>query len=48
MSEMLNDLMRFIDTEPYEVIRVSEICNDGEIETVERQKVSFCQRSCFI
>ena len=43
MSKLLQDVMRFVDTEPYEIIRISEIQNDGEIETLDRQPTNFCQ-----
>ena len=43
MSDFLQDCMRFIDTEPYEIIRISQIHKDGEIETFDRQKTNFCQ-----
>ena len=43
MSELLNAVAAFLETQPFDIIRISEIHNDGEIETMERQKVSFCQ-----
>ena len=43
MSELLRDVMRFTDTQPFEIIRISEIYQDGEIETLDRQKTNFCQ-----
>ncbi len=43
MSGLLQDVMKFVDSEPYEIIRISEIHNDGEIETLDREKTNFCQ-----
>ena len=42
MSELLKAVAAFLETQPFDIIRISEIHNDGEIETMERQKVSFC------
>lgn len=35
--------MKFIDTQPFDIIRMSEIQGNVRIETVERMEVSFCQ-----
>ena len=43
MADFLQDCMRFIDTEPYEIIRISQIHNDGEVQTLNRQETNFCQ-----
>lgn len=43
MSKFLDDCMKFIDTQPFDIIRMSEIHNDGEPETVNRMEISFCQ-----
>ena len=43
MSKFLEDCMAFLDTQPFDIIRISQIYNDGEIETFERQKTNFCQ-----
>jgi CubicO group peptidase (beta-lactamase class C family) len=43
MSKLLEACMRFVDTEPYEIIRISEMRGDGGIETADREKTNFCQ-----
>lgn len=45
MSEFLNGLMGFIEEKKYNVIRVSQVCGDGEIETAERIEASICQNT---
>ena len=36
MSRFLEDCAAFLDTQPFDIIRISQIHNDGEIETLER------------
>ena len=43
MGDMLRDCMRFLDTQPFEIIRISQIFNDGEVQTLDREKTNFCQ-----
>ena len=45
MSRFLEELVKFIDTQPFDVIRLSEVQGDGEIETVERQEICRCQNT---
>ena len=43
MSRFLDECMKFIDTQPFDIIRMSEVVGDGEIETVNCKEVAFCQ-----
>ncbi|MBQ7689189.1 MAG: beta-lactamase family protein [Clostridia bacterium] len=43
MSLFLDACAAFIDTQPFQVIRISEMTADDKIETLERMKVSSCQ-----
>ena len=43
MNQFFEELGAFLDTQPFDIIRISQIHNDGEIETYERQKTNFCQ-----
>ncbi len=45
MSEFLSELSAFLDSEPYDVIRISECTVDGEIHTLERQELAYCQNT---
>ncbi len=45
MSKMTDELSLFLDSEPYDIIRIS-VCNkSGGIETLERQELAFCQNT---
>ena len=43
MSKFMEDCAAFLKTQPFELIRISQIHRDGEIETLELQKTNFCQ-----
>lgn len=43
MSRFMEDCAAFLETQPFDIIRISQIHNDGEIETLDRQKTNFCQ-----
>lgn len=43
MSPFLQSCMEWLRTQPFSIIRLSEIYQDGEPETLECQKVSACQ-----
>ncbi|MBQ8955006.1 MAG: beta-lactamase family protein [Clostridia bacterium] len=43
MSPFLEALGAFLDAQPFEIIRLSEVYRDGPIETLERTRASFCQ-----
>ena len=43
MSPFLEALGAFLDEQPFEIIRLSEVYRDGAIETLERTPASFCQ-----
>ena len=43
MSKFLEDCAALLKTQPFELIRISQIHNDGEIETLEFQKTNRCQ-----
>ena len=43
MSPFLEALGAFLDEQPFEIIRLSEVYRDGAIETLERPPASFCQ-----
>jgi CubicO group peptidase (beta-lactamase class C family) len=45
MSRFLEEFVKFIDTQPFDVIRLSELQGDGEIETLERQEICRCQNT---
>ena len=34
MSRFLEECMKFIETQPFDVLRISEVQGDGEIETI--------------
>lgn len=42
---MLDELSLFLDSEPYDIIRISICKADGEIETLQRQELAFCQNT---
>lgn len=43
MSKLLDELNRLMDNTPTDVIRISEVTGNGEIETLERRRVCRCQ-----
>ncbi len=43
MSKFLDDLVEFIKTQPFNVIRISEVKDDGEIETYSFGRSNPCQ-----
>ena len=43
MSKFMEDCAAFMKTQPFELIRISQIHNDGEIETLEFQQTNRCQ-----
>ena len=45
MSKFLNDITEFIKKQPFNVIRISEVHNGGEIETVEFNPSNPCQNT---
>lgn len=45
MSRFLNECIKFIETQPFDILRISEVQGGGEIETVERQEVCWCQNT---
>ena len=45
MSRFLDELMQFINEKQYNVIRVSQVCGDGEIETAERREDCICRNT---
>ena len=45
MSRFLDECMKFIETQPFEIIRISEIHNGGEIETAEGTESNPCQNT---
>ena len=45
MSKFLLDLSDYIKKQPFNVIRISEVHNGGEIETVELTPSNYCQNT---
>ena len=45
MSRFLEECIKFIDTQPFDILRISEVQGDGEIETFERQEICRCQNT---
>ena len=45
MSRFLDECIKFIETQPFDILRISEVQGDGEIETVERRKIGWCQNT---
>ena len=43
MSKFLDDLVEFINTQPFNVIRISAVKDDGEIETYSFGRSNPCQ-----
>lgn len=43
MSKFLKDCVDFIATQPFDIIRISEIHNGGEVETIECTPANTCQ-----
>ena len=43
MNRFLTDFEKFIKTQPFKIIRLSEVQNDGEIETYEMTEANPCQ-----
>lgn len=43
MSRFLNELAEFLKTQPFEIIRISEVCGDNEPETLEGRPANPCQ-----
>ena len=45
MSKFLDDCAAFVRTQPFDIIRLSEIKDGGEIETLEYKEENPCQNT---
>ena len=45
MNRFTDELSAFLDGEPYDVIRISACTVGGEVETLERTKLAYCQNT---
>ena len=43
MSRMLEDCAAFLATQPFDVYRIAEIKDDGEVEVLDRVETNYCQ-----